>query len=327
MHIFADFHTHTLYSHGKGTVEENLLAAKARGLELVGITDHGPGSTPWVRATTPRIHKLIDEVRFYNQRQSGIHALAGVEANVISLRGKIDVPPELIEELDLLLVGFHTQVVAKNLADQWKIYGRTKLKHYSQALRERERIEVTQALVEIINRYPVDIITHPGLHVSIDTAELARACARRGTALEINAGHANVTKEFVQVAAREGATFTIDSDAHRPGDVGRLGRAVAVAEAAGLRPEQIWNARAERDQRRPGEGLPDRPGRVRPNWDSWHAEVTAAWAAAQSPLPVQREQCGDVAGRSSLVDAAWQDVYNPSFDTEHRGAGPTASRN
>ncbi|MGE5591540.1 MAG: PHP domain-containing protein [Bacillota bacterium] len=269
MHIFADFHTHTLYSHGKGTVEENLLAGKARGLEMVGITDHGPGSTPWVRATVGRIRRLIDEVGYYNERMEGMRALAGVESNVVSLRGEIDVPPELIEELDLLLVGFHTQIVARSLADQWKIFGRTALSRYSTALRERERVEVTKALVEIVERHPVDIVTHPGLRVSIDTAELARACARRNTALEINAGHGFMTRAFAEVAARESASFAIDSDAHRPGDVGRLERAVNVALAAGLQPEQIWNARGDDGQPRPGEGLPQRPGRARPSLDTF----------------------------------------------------------
>ncbi len=287
MHIFADFHTHTLYSHGKGTVEENLLAGRARGLEMVGITDHGPGSTPWVRATVGRIRQLIDEVRFYNERLEGIRALAGVESNVISLRGQIDVPSELVEELDLLLVGFHTQIVASSLADQWKIFGRTALSRYSKALQERERVEVTKALVEIVERHPVDIVTHPGLRVSIDTAELARTCARRNTALEINAGHGFMTRAYAEVAAREGASFAIGSDAHRPGDVGRLDRAVKVALAAGLQPEQIWNARGDDNQPRLGEGLPRRPGRSRPNLDPFGPVRRAgAWAPPGETLPV-----------------------------------------
>ena len=290
MYIFADFHTHTLYSHGKGTVEENLLAGKARGLETVAITDHGPGSTPWVRTSVRRMRRMIDEVRFYNQRPEGIHALAGVEANVVSMRGEIDVPPELVDELDLLLVGFHTEVIARTLSDQWKIFGRTLLAKYSRAVAERARADVTQALVEIVYRHPVDIITHPGLKVPIDTAELARACARRNTAMEINAGHGFMTRAYAEVAAREGASFTIDSDAHRPGDVGRLDRAVAVAQAAGLQPEQIWNARERADQPRPDEGLPHRPGRIRPNLDG----QPPSW----EPRP---------------------DVYNPDVDTGHRG--------
>ena len=39
--IIADFHTHTRYSHGKGSIEDNVLAARRKGLEKIAITDHG----------------------------------------------------------------------------------------------------------------------------------------------------------------------------------------------------------------------------------------------------------------------------------------------
>ena len=41
MNLTADYHTHTPYSHGKGTVEENAARAKALGMKQIGITDHG----------------------------------------------------------------------------------------------------------------------------------------------------------------------------------------------------------------------------------------------------------------------------------------------
>ena len=38
-----DHHTHTIYSHGKGSIEDNVRVAAARGLKSVAVTDHGPG--------------------------------------------------------------------------------------------------------------------------------------------------------------------------------------------------------------------------------------------------------------------------------------------
>ena len=43
MYLTADYHTHTPYSHGKNTVLENAVAAKAKGLKEIAITDHGYG--------------------------------------------------------------------------------------------------------------------------------------------------------------------------------------------------------------------------------------------------------------------------------------------
>ncbi|MGE5542550.1 MAG: histidinol-phosphatase, partial [Bacillota bacterium] len=103
------------------------------------------------------------------------------------------------------------------------------------------RVDNTKALVEAVHRHRVDIVTHPGLHVNIDTTELARACASKGTAMEINAYHASGGVEYVKAAARQGAKFVLSSDAHHPGNVGRVEAAIRIAERAGLAPEQIIN--------------------------------------------------------------------------------------
>ena len=41
MILTGDYHTHTPYSHGKNTVEENVAKAKEVGLKQIAITDHG----------------------------------------------------------------------------------------------------------------------------------------------------------------------------------------------------------------------------------------------------------------------------------------------
>ena len=41
--LYYDIHTHTTYSHGKGSIEDNAAAAVAAGLKILGISDHGPG--------------------------------------------------------------------------------------------------------------------------------------------------------------------------------------------------------------------------------------------------------------------------------------------
>ena len=43
MKILADYHTHTIYSHGKGTIEDNVKVAISKGIETLGISDHSYG--------------------------------------------------------------------------------------------------------------------------------------------------------------------------------------------------------------------------------------------------------------------------------------------
>ena len=52
MLLTGDYHTHTIYSHGKGTVLENVMRAKEVGLQEIAITDHGFEQLALVCATS-----------------------------------------------------------------------------------------------------------------------------------------------------------------------------------------------------------------------------------------------------------------------------------
>lgn len=242
--LFADYHTHTRHSHGRGTVPENIEAARRRGLQEVAITDHGPGMLPWMAVKSPETLLAIkEEVKAYNRLHPGITALAGVEANVIGVDGELDVPVKVLSKLDLVLAGLHLMVVPSSVGDGLRLLGNNLWgSRISPRLARRARLDNTKALVEAVYRYHIDIITHPGLQLSIDTGELARACARRDTALEINCSHGYLSAGFVRVAAGEGVSFAINSDAHRPEDVGRLEAGLSLAEKVGLEPELVINA-------------------------------------------------------------------------------------
>ncbi|MCL4514832.1 MAG: PHP domain-containing protein [Firmicutes bacterium] len=264
MKLFADYHTHTRYSHGTGTVEDNVLAARARGLKQVAISDHGPASLFGVGVRNlATFGKIREEVRECNARYPEIGVLTGVEANVIGADGALDVPGPVLEELDIVLAGLHVTVMPASLADGFKLGLLNALRSLDSRLGKLARDLNTKALVEAVYRYPIDIVTHPGLRLSIDTRELARACAQNGTAMEINTGHGQTTVEFIQVAAAEGVDFAIGSDAHQPSRVGDLEAGLELALRAGLSPDRIINAvHAEDDL--PGQlwrNLPHSPGR------------------------------------------------------------------
>jgi putative hydrolase len=240
--IIADLHTHTTYSHGKGTVLENVTAALTKGLRAVGITDHGPRMAPWVRTSVRDFRKMRREVTEVDSRVQGIKVLAGAECNISSARGDLDVPHSIRRGLDIVLAGLHPGILPNSGSDWMVLYGGNWAARFSTGLRRRARVNNTKAVVDAVRRNDVDVITHPGYHLDIDTVELARVCAARDTALEINAHHHEMTPEFCRAAAKAGCKFVIDSDAHKPADVGNLERGIKVAEAAGLRPEQVLNS-------------------------------------------------------------------------------------
>ncbi len=246
MRVFADYHTHTVLSHGTGTVADNARAAAVKGLLAVGIADHGPANWFGVGVHNLAVfQRLTEEVDRCRRQFDGLRILSGTEANIISYDGELDVPPAVQRQLDQVLVGFHTQIRPKTWHVGWRFVSASLLARLSRSLRRRARVANTKALVEAMARNRIDIITHPGLKVAIDTEELARASARFGVALEINARHGVKSLSFVQTAARAGAVFAIGSDAHEPGAVGDLAPAVRVAELAGLGTNQVINAYPE----------------------------------------------------------------------------------
>lgn len=245
MELFADYHTHTIHSHGTGTVEDNVVAAIGKGLEQVAITDHGPANFFGLGVKDAReLLEIKREVERVSGLYPGIRVLVGVEANIVNFDGEIDVPEEILREMDVLLVGYHPMVAGETFRDSWKLTVDNFLGRVCPAVRRWARIDNTKALVRAVKKHRVDIVTHPGYRVSIDTKELAKACAERGTALEINSSHTQTTPEFIRIARYQGAKFAINSDAHDPGNVGNLDWGLKLAREAGLPEDLIINARA-----------------------------------------------------------------------------------
>ncbi len=241
---FADYHTHTRYSGGTGRLLDNVVAAQKAGLEIIGIAEHGPANFGHGRRTTlQNFRELLAEVGQLRAGTSLIKILAGVEANIINYEGELDLPQEVLQSLDQVLVGFHLAVVPQRFREGIQFLSERALSNVSFRIRQQARENNTRAIVKAVYRNRIDIITHPGLHVAIDTVELARACAQKGTALEINAKHGAESVEFIRTAAREGVKFVIGSDAHSPEMVGQLEAGIAAAQKAGLEIEQVLNVR------------------------------------------------------------------------------------
>ena len=99
MKLTGDFHTHTTYTHGTSTIEENVRQAENLGLEYLAITEHSYNSIYHIK------HGDLDKMR---QDIAGIKdkykvkLLLGIEANLISSKGDIDISDEELKSLDLM---------------------------------------------------------------------------------------------------------------------------------------------------------------------------------------------------------------------------------
>ncbi len=239
--LYADYHTHTIYSHGTGSIMDNVRAAKSKGLTEIAVTDHGIRHFAY-GVKLRDIAAMRDETDRINDREEGIKVLLGMECNIISTEGDIDMNDQVRKYLDILLVGFHMMVLPKSTKDAINIYGRnlsSKIFHFDmEGIKEAN----TESMIKAIKKHKIDIITHPGTRVPLDTTLVAREAAKAGTVLEINSHNSFMRATHVIEAAKEGVRFAINSDAHNPGDVGNLRNGLIIAEEAGLTAEQVINA-------------------------------------------------------------------------------------
>ena len=111
--LVADYHTHTRYSkgllvyyHGKGTIEENVAAAAAKGLREIGITDHGPGHI-FYGLNLSRLPDMRRDVAEAARKYPEVKIQLGVEANIIHSGNGLDVAPVDIEKFDFINAGYH----------------------------------------------------------------------------------------------------------------------------------------------------------------------------------------------------------------------------
>ena len=141
----------------------------------------------------------------------------------------------------MLLVGFHYGIFPASFMDMYYMGIKNFVSRFSHKLKESASYDNTRALIKAMDNYPIDIITHPGAKVDIDTAVIANAAVKKGVALEINSHHEFMTAEYVRIAKSFGARFVLSSDAHKPEDVGRMDNAIKIALQAGLTEKDIIN--------------------------------------------------------------------------------------
>lgn len=106
MKFIADLHTHTIVSgHAYSTLMENAKHASEIGLELLGVTDHGPNMPgapdPW----------YFGNFKVLPRELYGVKMLYGCEANIIDSEGNLDLPVNLQNGLDIMIASMHEPIM------------------------------------------------------------------------------------------------------------------------------------------------------------------------------------------------------------------------
>lgn len=256
MELIGDYHTHTIYSskkkpstrHAKATIRENVEAAFAKGLKEIAITDHGPGHYLYgIREEyIPLMRKEIDKLNEEFQPK-GLKVLLGIEANIVSLDGTLDVDENIIKQIDILLMGYHYGAKPKKIIDGMALY---LLNFFSKVFyigKNRAKKFNTQAYINAIRKYPIDLITHPGSKAPIDIVEVAKEASKFDTALEISSKHSELSVENIKKLLDIDVSYMVNSDAHDSKDIGDVENAIRKAKEANLPLDRIKNIKKKED--------------------------------------------------------------------------------
>ncbi len=243
MKFYGDYHTHSRYSDGRQSVEDIVNAAVNKGLQEVAITDHGPLAAVIGVKSADDYVKIKQEIAdLAGRHEDDITILLGAEANIRDLEGTLDIDPESIEELDILIAGLHPYTLPTTIQDGWSITVQNSLRHLGKIFRDKAVTANTKAVVEVIYQHPeLDILAHPGLFFKVDVEEVSRACIKNDVLFEINCGHKYPSISDIIEAKRIGVDFIINSDSHFSATVGRLDYGSWVVDKLGIDEGKIAN--------------------------------------------------------------------------------------
>jgi putative hydrolase len=245
MKIIKDLHTHTTYSHGLGSIEDNVKEAVKQGLEVVGISDHGQGHLGFgIKAGA--LKSMREEIDLLQEKYPQIRITLGIEANILGRDGGIDVSTEDRRLLDYVLCGYHFGSKPGKWARDLPIHLFNLLNRWTGGFEKKARALNTESVVNCLIKNQIDVLTHPGAKGPLDMLAVARAAEEAGTLLEINNSHGHLTEEELRVCMKTGVNFIIGSDAHTPGDVGKHDKALNRVIRVGLPLERVVNLRGDR---------------------------------------------------------------------------------
>ncbi len=221
MALLADYHTHTPYSHGKNSIEENVASAVQKGLSAIAITDHGFNHALYAvkREEIAQQRKEIDDIK----DKYPIEILLGVEANLISSDGKVDITDDDMQNLDIVVMGYHKMVKANKRKDKW-FFIKNNICSFLHHTSRRQIAKNTRAYINALRNYDIDIISHLNKNCKVNVAEVAKVAVETNTYIELNGKCRHLSDEQIQQCIDAGCKFVLDSDAHTASRVGECNK-------------------------------------------------------------------------------------------------------
>ncbi|HEY3995874.1 MAG TPA: PHP domain-containing protein [Mycobacterium sp.] len=224
----GDLHLHSNWSDGSADIEEMMATAAALGHEYCALTDHSPRLTIANGLSPERLRKQLDVIDRLRERFEPMRILTGIEVDILE-DGSLDQEPQLLDRLDVVVASVHSKL-------------------------SMDAGAMTRRMVRAVSNPHADVLGHcTGRLVSgnrgvrpeskFDAEAVFTACRDHGTAVEINSRpeRRDPPTRLLNLALEIGCVFSIDTDAHAPGQLDFLGYGAQRALDAGVPVERIVN--------------------------------------------------------------------------------------
>ncbi|NUS92910.1 MAG: PHP domain-containing protein [Nocardia sp.] len=226
----GDLHTHSDWSDGGSPIAEMMACAAALGHEYCALTDHSPRLTVANGLSAQRLRRQLDVVAELNAELAPFRVLTGIEVDILD-DGSLDQDADLLAELDIVVASVHSR-----------------LRDDADTMTRRMVYAVANPNVDVLGHCTGRLVeggrgTRP--ESEFDARIVFEACRRFGTAVEINSRpeRRDPPSRLIRLALEMGCEFSIDTDAHAPGQLDWQGYGCVRAVAAEVPPERIVNTR------------------------------------------------------------------------------------
>jgi putative hydrolase len=223
----GDCHSHSDWSDGGSPIREMAEAARDLGHRYWALTDHSPRLTVAHGLNAERLRQQLDVVAELNAELAPFRILTGIEVDILE-DGALDQDEELLGRLDVVVASVHS-----------------KLRMEEPAMTRRMLAAVESPHTDILGHCTGRLLAGKGRPPSTFDAEAVfEACARTGTAVEVNSRPERLDppEPLLALALEAGCVVTVDTDAHAPGQLEWQRNGCEQAARVGVPADRVMNA-------------------------------------------------------------------------------------
>jgi len=220
-------HNHSDYSDGSATIEEMAEAARERGWDYIGITDHSESAFYAGGLKRDKLQRQLDEIDELNARMNDFRILKGIEADIMA-DGRLDYDAQILDQLDFVIGSIHSRFSMDGDAMTKRVLAAFDDPHLTILAHPTGRL--------LLSREPY----------ALDVEAVLEKAAQVGAAVELNADphRLDLDWRYCRRAKELGVTIEIGPDAHSTPGLDNVHFGVGMARKAWLEAGEILNARS-----------------------------------------------------------------------------------